>query len=287
MAKMFYTLEESAAKLGKSTDEVQALITSGALDEFRDGDRTVLKAEQVDLLAGDDDDDDGIIPLAESGELEPLTSGASGSGSMFEADPGNTGISIFDPEGDDEAADPAAQTQVSAGADFAAFTSDPAASGSGLSNIALEADDTSLGADLLGDEYGDSGGQAGQSGSLGASAMGSVFGDMGAAESQAGFDPGADLFESSGAETESTAPVAVGTVMAEAYDGPGSGLVGGLALAMVVVLAIGIGAVVFALRSGDAMLGAINMTHIYAIAGGGAFLAIIAAGIGFMLFRKG
>ena len=39
MAKLFYTMEEAASKLGKSEDEVQKLIDSGQLQEFRDRDR--------------------------------------------------------------------------------------------------------------------------------------------------------------------------------------------------------------------------------------------------------
>jgi len=68
MAKMFYSLEEAAAKLGKSEAQVRGMAESGQLQEFRDRDRLMFKVEQVDLIAGDD----GVIPLAESGELEPL-----------------------------------------------------------------------------------------------------------------------------------------------------------------------------------------------------------------------
>ena len=52
MAKMFYTLEEAAAKLGKNTDQVKDMVSSNQLQEFRDRDRLMFKVEQVDLLAG-------------------------------------------------------------------------------------------------------------------------------------------------------------------------------------------------------------------------------------------
>ena len=71
MAKLFYTLEETCSKLGKSQDEVREMAQSGQLDEMRDGENMMFKRQQVDLLAGD--------PEAESGEIElDLTSGASG-----------------------------------------------------------------------------------------------------------------------------------------------------------------------------------------------------------------
>jgi hypothetical protein len=67
-------------------------------------------------------------------------------------DPDQTGVSIFDPEDEDDA-DPAAATQVSPSLGGFADFGDAAASGSGLANLALEGDDTSLGADLLEDVY--------------------------------------------------------------------------------------------------------------------------------------
>lgn len=71
MAKLFYTLEETCSKLGKSQDEVREMAQSGQLDEMRDGENMMFKRQQVDLLADD--------PEAESGEIElDLTSGASG-----------------------------------------------------------------------------------------------------------------------------------------------------------------------------------------------------------------
>ena len=98
MAKMFYTLEEAAAKLGKNTEQVKEMVSSNQLQEFRDRDRLMFKVEQVDLLAGGKDEDS--IPLADSGELEPLSLASSGSASGIMVSPENakeqTGISIFD-----------------------------------------------------------------------------------------------------------------------------------------------------------------------------------------------
>lgn len=50
MAKMFYTLPESAEILGSTEDEVKQLASSGRLREFRDGPRLMLKADQVEQL---------------------------------------------------------------------------------------------------------------------------------------------------------------------------------------------------------------------------------------------
>ncbi len=60
MAKMFYSLDEAAGRLGKSTDEVRAMIESGELQEFRSGDELVVKREQIDLIVGDDGSDDSV-----------------------------------------------------------------------------------------------------------------------------------------------------------------------------------------------------------------------------------
>ncbi|MEM8756507.1 MAG: helix-turn-helix domain-containing protein [Planctomycetota bacterium] len=61
MAKMFYTLEEAAGRLGKSVDEVRSMIESGELQEFRSGDDLVVKREQIDLIVGDDGSDDSAV----------------------------------------------------------------------------------------------------------------------------------------------------------------------------------------------------------------------------------
>ena len=97
MAKMFYSLEEAAAKLGKTVDEVNAMATRRELEVFRDRDRILLKAEQVDLLAGGKAGGDDDIRLADSGELESISMASSGSGTGMNVDAKEqTGVSIFD-----------------------------------------------------------------------------------------------------------------------------------------------------------------------------------------------
>ncbi|MCA9271472.1 MAG: helix-turn-helix domain-containing protein [Phycisphaerales bacterium] len=324
MAKMFYSLQEAAEKLGISPDEVREKIEAGELSEFRSGDELVVKREQVDMLAGDTGDgdaDDGsigldelntdeiglsdsvleddspiidtghdslVIGLDDSGSdsiglsdddavggsfglgdsaSEPMladsvggsiglddelttpmnvgsTSGgtpadsgiglggssiglggsgvislaseASGSGMEVESPKDQTGISIFDDGLDD--VDASEATLVT---DSPMFETDASASGSGLLDLTREGDDTSLGVDLLDDGYG--GGDD----------------DAGVAPAEAGA-----LFETTAGGEVDLAQAAPMMVFQEAYDGSGSGLVGGLALGIVAAMLF-LGAIVF------------------------------------------
>ncbi len=224
MAKMFYSLEEAAQRLGKSEAEVEEMAESGQLSIFRDRDKLMFKVEQVDLLSEGDAGDTGadeIIPLADAGDSGGLSledSGAVDLGATAgatQAAKEASGISIFDAD-DLEVADAAAQTQITStgGADFGVGAS-PGGSGSGLLDLTREADDTSLGADLLEDVYSDD----------------DVVG--------AGAGGGGALFESTSAVSDvsgaGAAPAAV--VAHEVYDGGGSGFVGGIALGITLVTA--------------------------------------------------
>jgi hypothetical protein len=53
MAKMFYTLDETKAALGKTDDEIKELTTGGRLREFKDGNRLMYKTDQVEQLKRD------------------------------------------------------------------------------------------------------------------------------------------------------------------------------------------------------------------------------------------
>jgi hypothetical protein len=50
MAKMFYTLDETKAALGRNEEEIKQLAREGRLREFRDGPRLMFKADQVEGL---------------------------------------------------------------------------------------------------------------------------------------------------------------------------------------------------------------------------------------------
>lgn len=281
MAKMFYTLEEAASKLGMSESDVQSLAESGQLQEFRDRDKLMFKVEQVDLLAGDGDGDgEEEITLADTspGEVEPISLSSSGSGTSvsLEGSGEDTGVSIFEPE-DGETADANADTLVSdSPMGGSGFNMDAGASGSGLAQLAFEPDDTSLGGNLLDDLASDS--QAGSTGG------GTGIGDT----ALGGSVPGA-LFE--GGDNESEFAPSASPMMAQAgaepYDGAASGLFGGMALGMVLVLMAALAVMVLGMTGGSkALLGSIDQNMLYMVAGGGFGLVLIAGAIGWAILRR-
>jgi hypothetical protein len=279
MAKMFYTLDETAARLGMDEAEVQSLAESGQLQEFRDRDKLMFKVEQVDLLAGDGDVDDDITLADTSGGMEPMSLSSSGSATSFglEASGEATGISIFEPE-DGDAVDSNADTLVSGGAmGGSGFNMDAGASGSGLAQLAFEPDDTSLGGNLLDDLAADS--QAGASGG------GSAIGDTAFGGSVAGA-----LFEGTSSTESDFAPAAPSMMPmagAEPYDGAASGLFGGAALGMVLLLMVSLAVMVLGMTGGSKqILSSVDTNMLYMIAGGGAAVVLIFAIIGWVSLKN-
>jgi hypothetical protein len=53
MAGMFYSIKEVSEKLGKSEDEVRQIVKSGRLREFRDGPNLLFKVDEVNSLLAD------------------------------------------------------------------------------------------------------------------------------------------------------------------------------------------------------------------------------------------
>jgi excisionase family DNA binding protein len=53
MAGMFYSIKEVSEKLGKSEDEVRQIVKSGRLREFRDGPNLLFKVDEVNTLMSD------------------------------------------------------------------------------------------------------------------------------------------------------------------------------------------------------------------------------------------
>ncbi len=180
MAKPFYTIEEVCQKLGKSQEEIRALVREGRLREFRDAGKIFFKAEDVDKLGR------GAGPSADSGEitLEPaderlpsLSEVASSGGTSviglepLEEEPPSprvptpaqkkkegtaitsAGIGVFDEDDLEIDVDPMAKTQITAAASTDQLTLEGTGSGSGLLDLTREADDTSLGAELLDEIY--------------------------------------------------------------------------------------------------------------------------------------
>jgi hypothetical protein len=179
--KPFYSMDEVCAKLGKTTDDVKALVRSGSLREFRDAGKIFFKADDIDRLAAQaaappELEDSGEILLEPVADLSPEAAKAepdlaslvdsSGGTSIIGLEPlpedeeerkedtaiTAKGVGVFDEDEIESDTDPMAKTQITAG------TSDQvslegAGSGSGLLDLAREADDTALGADLLDEIY--------------------------------------------------------------------------------------------------------------------------------------
>ena len=231
MAKMFYTIEEVAAKLKKSPDEVRGMAKSGQIQEFRDRDKLMFKVDQIDLLAGSDEETGDVhLDLAESAIGSGLTGTGSGLNLKEDSSIGladsrdGTGISVFDTghggeERGNAANAPSGDTQVGMDTIDDELSLESVGSGSGLLDLTRESDDTSLGAELLEEVY--SSDQ--ENIEIPANASG-LF------EAASG-DSGADM--RSGAMAM--------PVMIEVYDGAGSGLGAGLligAMASMICVAI-------------------------------------------------
>jgi hypothetical protein len=278
MAKMFYTLEETASKLGVSEDAVKQMVARGELQEFRDRDRLMFKVEQVDIKASGKEGGDDFIPLAESGELEPLTLASSGSGAALKPGAGGagagadnpkdqTGISIFEAESTEDA-DPSAVTRVTP-----SLAGATAPGGSAMMDLTRsDSADSAIAQDLLKDVY--AGDQAGGSAvGVGGTAMG------------AGTE---GLFEGTPSAVDAAAvasPAALLAAYAEPYDGAGSGLVGGLAFGMVVALLIAIASAMFGLTGASGLLAPFGQ-NMWAFVGAAAGIIIVGGVVGWVLGRR-
>ncbi len=240
MAKMFYTLEEVCQKLGKTGDEITEMVRSGQIQEFRDRDRLMFKVDQIDLLAGGEDDASEVHL-----ELEDSAAGSSGlalqqsgegSGVGLADSREETGISVFDTDHTGAAASDAegtrADEKMAPAEEEEELALDAVGSGSGLLDLTRESEETSLGAELLEEVY-----SADENAEIPAHASG--------------------LFEAAGLEKadDTAAPAgaagpgaAVGPMLIEVYDGTGSGfgagrLIGALAamvcVGIITVVAVG------------------------------------------------
>ena len=246
MARMFYTLEEAAEKLGVTENRIKELATDPAnkLQQFKDGNRLMYKRDQVDSLADDAAPDDEIS-LEESGGPIPLTGGddtdqidlaeASGDGEEDSRQISGTGISVFDAD-EVEHADPMAKTQVTdAATDEEELALEGVGSGSGLLDLTKEGDDTSLGAELLEEIYPGGEGSDTKLESLSGSGIAEL--DTGMGMEGGGSAMGMDNIDA--AQPAST-PALGGAVYDDDYDPGGNGMSIGMLLATTVVLFIAI-----------------------------------------------
>jgi hypothetical protein len=219
MAKMFYTIEEVAKKLGKSEEQVKDMAKSGQLQEFRDRDRLMFKVEQVDMLAGGEDDTGDIQLSLEDSAVGGSSVGMTGSGLDIKGESSigladsreGTGISVFDTGHGEEEASDATHAGESVGEELSL---EAVGSGSGLLDLTRESDETSLGAALLEQVY-----SSDDEAEVPAHASG--------------------LFEAAGADSPGAVMGAVPgamPVLIEVYDGGGSGLGAGLMIGAFIAL---------------------------------------------------
>ena len=155
MAKMFYTLEEAASKLGVDEQAIKDMAARNELQQFRDGDKLMFKRDQVDAKSSGNASG-GPISLADSGlgdAIDLKTDTSVGVNPPAENPNDATGVSVFD-AGEVDLADPMAQTQVTGPMiDDEELALESVGSGSGLLDLTRESDDTSLGAELLDEIY--------------------------------------------------------------------------------------------------------------------------------------
>lgn len=273
MAKMFYSLDEAASKLKKSEADVRQMAARGEITEFRDGDRLIFKRDQIDLLAGDDDADmSSMIPLMDSSAGAPgLGLGLADSSVGKEGPKERTGISVFDAD-ELEGGDAAAQTQLDVGGQLESVNLENFGSGSGLMEMTREADDTSLGGNLMADVNAGTG--------AGMAAQGT-----GAAPAFGGSEGG--LFEGSAGGGADAVGAGVAMVAAEAYDAKGSGLAGGLAIGAMLSLAVGTAAVLMGVfGAAPSMLTDLVGGNLLILVGALAGLTVVLGGVGFAVAKK-
>lgn len=82
MAKMFYTMDETKAALNRDEEGIKQLSREGRLREFRDGNRLMFKADQVEQLKAEMGGQPQLSPAQDSGAPINLA-GDSHSGSVF------------------------------------------------------------------------------------------------------------------------------------------------------------------------------------------------------------
>jgi len=154
--KMYYSEEEAGEVLKCTVEDLTNYARQGKLQQYQDGARKVYRAEQVDDFAKQ-------LAMEDTGEIElaPADTTAGDEVSLQEADVSQEtgkedtvitaeGVSIFDDEDlEIEAADPMAKTTIAPSLEDQ-ISMDGVGSGSGLLDLTRESDDTSLGAEVLG-----------------------------------------------------------------------------------------------------------------------------------------
>jgi excisionase family DNA binding protein len=306
MAKMFYTLDEAAQRLGVDAEKIKEMAASGELQQFRDRDKLMFKRDQIDTLAGGsgagDSDSGSPIPLVPSDDTDAISladtnmaskPGLTSTGTSAGTGTGS-GMSVFGPD-EVEPVDPLAQTAVTNPmADTAQeeLSLESVGSGSGLLDLTRESDDTSLGAELL-DEIYPGGTNAGE-GSL-ASGIGSsgVFESAISMETGTGGTAAGGLTDLQGAAPAMPgAAGGVGGVAIATYDAGidtagsnlGTGLLIGTTVSLVIALIVAVSAI-SGVQSAITGWTTSSVTN-YGILCGGLLVGSLVLGFGLMMIGK-
>ena len=303
MAKMFYTLDEAAQRLGVDAEKIKEMAASGELQQFRDRDKLMFKRDQIDTLAGGNGDSDSgsPIPLVPSDDTDAIsladTNMSSKAGLTSTGSGTGSGMSVFGPD-EVEPVDPLAQTAVTNPmADTAQedLSLESVGSGSGLLDLTRESDDTSLGAELL-DEIYPGGTNAGEG------SLASGIGSSGVFESAISMETGTgasatggltDLGATGGAPEMGGAAGGVGAGVAmatygsdvdSAGSGFGAGMLLGTMISLIVTLIVAISAILDVQSAITAWMTDSGMN--YGIACGGLLIGSLIFGVIGMMVGK-
>lgn len=150
MAKMYYTEDEAAAKLGVGREQLDGLRKEGKLRAYADGSKRMFKVEEVDKLSAQhasQSSGEVVLTPADTGTRDAISLSDTGrplppgkEDTVITSD----GISIFDEEDLEVAADPMAKTAIAPSVEEQVNV-EGVGSGSGLLDLTRESDDTSLG----------------------------------------------------------------------------------------------------------------------------------------------
>ena len=294
MGKMYYTEQEACEKLGLDAAGLAEKVNAGDLQRYQDGAKSVYKASDVDTMgngAASLVDDDDMISLAETVIVDPADADAIslaevdeldtvGNGAIRKEDTVITtqGISIFDDEDlEIEEADPLAKTQIAPSLDDQ-IALDGVGSGSGLLDLTRESDDTSLGAEVLGNIDLEAAG----SGLMGSGLMGS--GLMGSGMGSGLDDPSSAL--DAAAAVAAARPVSMEPPIFVETEDATTGLFGGL-MFVTMLLTVLIVAVTLAAQQGvfSAVVQFAQKELTMVVAGAGVAM-IIAAVVGMLVGKN-
>ncbi len=310
MAKMFYSAQEAAKKLGKSEAQLKDLVRAGQLREFRDGDTFNYKVEDVDAVAGANGEDSGgsgsgsasgeiVLEPVEDSSIELSPSGSDGvtldesdasatasgtaSGTKAKGDTvvPSVGVNVFDDDELDEQVDPLAQTAIT---DVAGLGMEGAGSGSGILDLTRESDDTSLGKELLDEIYTGEGEATVEMGDDTRAGLDMGASEEGAGEAEEVLEAAEEPERSTREEPRTVAPPVVAAVE-YGPDAVSTGLTALLVVAVAVMCFAGLAAAGLVRGITPALLEAVY-SNLWVYAAGALGVGVIASGVTFFVAKK-